>query len=105
SGEASQKPPMIDAGYQRVPGSQTRQSAALRQTFRFIDLFAGIGGLRRGFDAIGGKCVFTSEWNVYAQQTYRANYDDGDNHIMAGDLRAVNLNDIPVHDILLAGFP
>jgi len=105
SGEASQIPPMIDARHRRMSGDRTRQSAALRQAFRFIDLFAGIGGLRRGFDAIGGKCVFTSEWNGYAQQTYHANYDDGDNHIMAGDLRAVNLNDIPDHDILLAGFP
>jgi DNA (cytosine-5)-methyltransferase 1 len=49
--------------------------------------------------------VFTSEWNFHAQQTYRANYNDGDGHIMAGDLKAVNLNDIPGHDILLAGFP
>lgn len=103
--EASQKSPMTDARYRRALGDRTRQSARLRQAFRFIDLFAGIGGLRRGFDAIGGKCVFTSEWNVYAQQTYLANYEDGDNHIMAGDLRAVNLNDIPGHDVLLAGFP
>jgi len=105
NGDASQKPPMIDARYRKVPRARTRQSAALQQAFRFIDLFAGIGGLRRGFDVIGGKCVFTSEWNVYAQQTYRANYDDGNNHIMAGDLRNVNLKDIPDHDILLAGFP
>lgn len=49
--------------------------------------------------------MFTSEWNVYAQQTYQANYDDGDSHIMAGDLRDVNLKDIPDNDILLAGFP
>ena len=42
--------------------------------FRFIDLFAGIGGLRRGFEAIGGKCVFTSEWDEHAQKTYRANF-------------------------------
>jgi DNA (cytosine-5)-methyltransferase 1 len=45
--------------------------------FRFIDLFAGIDGLRRGFDAIGGKCIFTCEWNPYAQKTYLANYHDG----------------------------
>lgn len=105
NGEDSHKPPMIDARCRRALGDRTKQSATLRQAFRFIDLFAGIGGLRRGFDAIGGKCVFTSEWNVYAQQTYQANYDDGDNHIMAGDIRTVNLKDIPGHDILLAGFP
>ena len=83
------------------PGkAETRQGS-----FRFIDIFAGIGGLRQGFDAIGGKCVFTSEWNLYAQQTYQANYDDRGGHIMAGDIRAVNPQDIPEHDILLAGFP
>ena len=42
--------------------------------FTFIDLFAGIGGIRRGFEAAGGKCVFTSEWDDYAQRTYRANF-------------------------------
>ncbi|MDF3033224.1 MAG: dcm [Alphaproteobacteria bacterium] len=73
--------------------------------FRFIDLFAGIGGLRRGFDAIGGKCVFTSEWNTYAQQTYLANYCNEDGHIMVGDITAVDAKDIPEHDVLLAGFP
>ena len=48
--------------------------------FTFIDLFAGIGGIRRGFEAIGGNCVFTSEWDQYAQRTYRANFHD-DHHI------------------------
>lgn len=73
--------------------------------FDFIDLFAGIGGLRRGFDAIGGKCVFTSEWSALAQQTYLANYQDGSDHIMAGDITVVDAQDIPRHDVLLAGFP
>src|SRR5437588_816077 len=50
--------------------------------FKFIDLFAGIGGLRLGFDAIGGKCVFTCEWNKYSQETYRANFP-GDDHEIA----------------------
>jgi len=72
------------------------------QKFRFVDLFAGIGGLRRGFEAIGGKCVFSSEWNAYAQQTYRANYGEGK---IAGDIAAIEARDIPQHDILLAGFP
>ncbi|MGV7963841.1 DNA cytosine methyltransferase [Photorhabdus tasmaniensis] len=50
--------------------------------FRFINLFAGIGGLRSGFDAIGGKCVFTSEWNRYSSRTYRANwYCDESEHV------------------------
>lgn len=71
--------------------------------FRFIDLFAGIGGLRRGFDDVGGKCVFTSEWNVYSQKTYLANYSC--DHEIAGDITKVNEKDIPEHDVLLAGFP
>lgn len=73
--------------------------------FRFIDLFAGIGGLRRGFDALGGECVFTCEWDKWAQKTYAANYDDGLGHKMAGDIRDVDPADIPEHDLLLAGFP
>ncbi|WP_290443015.1 DNA (cytosine-5-)-methyltransferase [Rhodovulum tesquicola] len=71
--------------------------------FRFIDLFAGIGGLRVGFESIGGQCVFTSEWNKFSQQTYRANYED--DHEIAGDITGVDVAGIPEHDILLAGFP
>lgn len=74
-------------------------------TFRFIDLFAGIGGLRIGFDAIGGECLFTSEWDTHAQQTYCANFDDGSDHQMAGDITKIHAEDIPEHDVLLAGFP
>ena len=73
--------------------------------FRFIDLFAGIGGLRRGFDALGGKCVFTCEIDKYARKTYSANHDDGLDHPMALDIRDVDPADIPKHDLLLAGFP
>lgn len=72
-------------------------------TFKFIDLFAGIGGLRRGFDAIGGECVFTCEINKYSQETYRANF--GADHAIAGDITLVDAADIPAHDLLLAGFP
>lgn len=71
--------------------------------FTFIDLFAGIGGLRRGFDAIGGHCVFTSEWNKFAQQTYAANFRD--NRPIEGDITKVSTDDIPDHDVLVAGFP
>jgi DNA (cytosine-5)-methyltransferase 1 len=71
--------------------------------FNFIDLFAGIGGIRKGFDAIGGHCVFTSEWNKYAQQTYAANFRD--NHPPHGDITAIGIDEIPEHDVLLAGFP
>ncbi len=76
---------------------------SLSAGFSFIDLFAGIGGLRRGFDAIGGQCVFTSEWNKYAVQTYARNHDC--DHEIAGDITAIPASDIPAHDVLLAGFP
>ena len=72
--------------------------------FRFIDLFAGIGGLRMAFEAQGGQCVFTSEWNSYAQKTYLANFPEAA-HTLAGDITGVNERDIPDHDVLLAGFP
>lgn len=72
-------------------------------TFTFIDLFAGIGGLRRGFEPFGGRCVFTSEWDKYSQLTYRANNEC--DHEVAGDITKVPLDDIPAHDLLLAGFP
>jgi len=71
--------------------------------FTFIDLFAGIGGLRKGFEPLGGKCVFTSEWNEYAKQTYLANFVC--DHEIAGDITRVHLENIPKHDLLLAGFP
>lgn len=71
--------------------------------FTFIDLFAGIGGMRKGFEAAGGKCVFTSEWDAYAQRTYRANFPD--DHEIAGDITQIDAGDIPHHDVLVAGFP
>jgi DNA (cytosine-5)-methyltransferase 1 len=71
--------------------------------FTFIDLFAGIGGLRKGFESIGGRCVFTSEWNKYAQQTYAANFPD--NHPINGDITKIAADDIPDHNVLVAGFP
>ena len=72
-------------------------------TFRFIDLFAGIGGLRRGFETLGGGCVYTSEWDRFAKRTYLANFDC--DHAIAGDITKVDVGEIPEHDVLLAGFP
>lgn len=72
--------------------------------FTFIDLFAGIGGLRRGFESIGGRCIYTSEWNAFSQTTYRANFPS-DDHEIAGDLTKIAERDIPEHDVLVAGFP
>jgi len=75
--------------------------------FTFIDLFAGIGGLRLGFEDIGGQCIFTCEWDEYSQKTYRANFND--EHELAGDINDIILDirkHIPVSpDVLLAGFP
>nr|DAS16084.1 MAG TPA: Cytosine specific methyltransferase [Caudoviricetes sp.] len=69
--------------------------------FKFIDLFAGIGGFRMAFQNLGGHCVFSSEWNDYAKKTYEANFGE----VPFGDITKVNENDIPDHDILIAGFP
>lgn len=80
-----------------------RREPAPYAGFTFIDLFAGIGGLRSAFDDAGGRCVFTSEWDRYAQLTYEANYRD--NRPIAGDITKVNAMDIPRHDVLVAGFP
>jgi len=71
--------------------------------FSFIDLFAGIGGTRYGFQKIGGECIFTSEWNKFSQKTYLENY--GNDHPIIGDIVPVDVDDIPDHDLLLAGFP
>lgn len=80
-------------------------SGGAQPSFRFIDLFAGIGGLRLGFESIGGRCVFTSEWDEHARITYALNFPD--NHPIGGDIREYSREPekIPEHDVLLAGFP
>lgn len=104
SGITSPRPLVIDT-LNRLVQEGKEPYRVLPRSFRFIDLFAGIGGLRRAFDTLGGQCVFTSEWNTYAQQTYLANYHDGDEHRIAGDITAIPAETIPQHDLLLAGFP
>lgn len=101
---------MLSMGKHELSGAAARQMGFGRLPgkappggFTFIDLFAGIGGLRLGFESIGGTCVFTSEWDTYAQKTYRANF--ADNHEIAGDIREVDARQIPDFDVLLAGFP
>lgn len=69
--------------------------------FTFIDLFAGIGGFRIAFQEAGGKCVFSSEWDRYAQKTYQENFGE----FPYGDIRLIAKEEIPDHDILCAGFP
>ena len=69
--------------------------------FRFIDLFAGIGGLRLPFQELGGTCVFTSEWDKFSKKTYAANFGE----VPSGDITKIPASEIPRHEILLAGFP
>lgn len=71
--------------------------------FTFIDLFAGIGGIRTAFERLGGECVFTSEWDKFAQKSYKANHKD--NHQIDGDITKIDASKVPDHDVLLAGFP
>ncbi len=72
-----------------------------KSKFTFIDLFAGIGGTRLGFESAGGKCVFTSEWDVHSQKTYEANFGEKP----TGDITKISADEIPNFDVLLAGFP
>lgn len=87
----------------RKSGAHVRRDRSVLP-FTFIDLFAGIGGMRQSFEQAGGECTFTSEWNKFAQETYRANFDCS-RHAVAGDITKVPPDAIPPHDILLAGFP
>jgi len=80
---------------------KVRISSNNQPAFKMIDLFAGIGGIRLGFEAMGGECVFTSEWDRPAQQTYQANFEE----LPYGDITQINPSDIPAFDVLLAGFP
>ncbi|ALM54846.1 DNA cytosine methylase [Halomonas huangheensis] len=120
-GKAS--PRVTRAAWQKLVSMLPAPPVNHRQAdFRFIDLFAGIGGIRKGFEAIGGECVFTSEWDKYAVRTYKANhFCDPVRHRFNHDIRDITLSartdvdedtayrhidrEIPDHDVLLAGFP
>ena len=95
-------PAMLEAALRELLQGGARQHGSAAR-FRFIDLFAGIGGIRKGFEAHGGECVFTSEWNPFSRKTYLENY--GEDHPFIGDITAVDAADVPDHDVLLAGFP
>ena len=101
----SEVPASVLMAFRTLTGLGKPASQSGEISFNFIDLFAGIGGLRRGFESIGGHCCFTSEWDRYAQQTYHANFRD--NQPASGDIRpfAKDPETVPDHDILLAGFP
>ena len=73
----------------------------MQEKFTFIDLFAGIGGMRIAFEKSGGRCVFSSEWNKFSQQTYETNFGE----VPDGDITKIDAKDIPNHDILVGGFP
>lgn len=81
--------------------AKKRQKSSNSSAFTFIDLFAGIGGMRIAFENAGGHCVYSNEWNKYSQQTYFANFGDQPE----GDITKVDADTIPDHDILVAGFP
>ena len=99
----SEPPAYVAHALQRMLPFQFPLQESAKHDFRFVDLFAGIGGIRLAFEGIGGKCVFTSEWDTYAQKTYGANFSV--DHPIAGDITKVDAIDIPDHDVLLAGFP
>lgn len=101
-GETVPPPYLASAIRQRLIPLQT--DAKLESDFTFIDLFAGIGGIRRGFEQAGGRCVFTSEWDLWAQKTYLANFPES-THALVGDIKQIDELDVPDHDVLLAGFP
>lgn len=82
----------------KAPYAQGERSDA---PFTYCDLFAGIGGIRLPFQELGGRCVFSCEWDRFAQKTYRMNFGE----VPAGDIRQVASSDIPDFDVLLAGFP
>jgi DNA (cytosine-5)-methyltransferase 1 len=102
NGESKPKKVVLDQ-LRQIADVRLSYAPKLEEKFTFIDLFAGIGGMRRGFESIGGRCVFTSEWDKYARMTYLQNFPT--NHRIAGDITQVPLTEIPEHDVLLAGFP
>ena len=73
----------------------------MKNKITFIDLFAGIGGFRIALESLGGKCVFSSEWDKYAALTYKTNFKEEP----AGDITKIKEDDIPSHDVLCGGFP
>jgi DNA (cytosine-5)-methyltransferase 1 len=94
---------LLPALKQIMAHGRERTGAKSSPDFTFCDLFAGIGGIRLGFQASGGECVYTSEWNDFSQQTYRTNF--GLDHEIGGDIVEVEAETLPDHDVLLAGFP
>lgn len=105
SGESEPRRAALEFLRREVTAHNPRIPSEGRPQFTFIDLFAGIGGMRRGFERVGGRCVFTSEIDKFCWQTYRANFDV--NHETNRDIKDIEdpASAIPPHDLLLAGFP
>ena len=101
NGESSPSAIELNAimGFPELPPYPNPSSSAAK--FEIVDLFAGIGGIRLPFQELGGRTVFTSEWDKFAQKTYRANFGE----FPQGDITKIPISQIPRHDILLAGFP
>lgn len=102
-GEIADSVLVARALYQLLAERPMRVEEPKAADFTFIDLFAGIGGTRMGFERAGGRCVYTSEYDKYSQQTYRANFRP--DHEIAGDITKIDEKSIPDHDVLVAGFP
>lgn len=91
----------ISGAVMQMLNKQNAPSVNPDAPFTFIDLFAGIGGMRLAFEEAGGHCVYSNEWNKYSQQTYFANFGEQPD----GDITQVDASSIPDHDVLVAGFP
>ena len=92
---------IISNSIMQTLSKQAQNSKKKEAAFTFIDLFAGIGGMRLAFENNGGDCIYSNEWNKYSQQTYFANFGEQPD----GDITKVDARIIPAHDILVAGFP
>lgn len=91
----------ITSAVMQFLSQQSKTPVSKNRDFTFIDLFAGIGGMRIAYEKAGGHCVYSNEWNKYSQQTYFANFGEQPD----GDITKVDAATIPDHDILVAGFP
>ena len=91
----------VSGAIMQALSNQNQNEEKKDSSFTFIDLFAGIGGMRLAFEKHGGDCVYSNEWNKYSQQTYFANFGEQPD----GDITKVDARIIPAHDILVAGFP
>ncbi len=90
------KEPFVSSIYKKLISTNGKQ-----KKFKFIDLFAGIGGIRLPFEKYGGESVFSSEWDINSKKTYFSNFGE----IPLGDINKIKISDIPKHNVLLAGFP